>query len=82
MRRLMLGVIGLAMAVATTGCVAVSAKDNNVQVPEGETQVVAVQGDVYVVNKKTGRVRKIDLSTATAYERPAAGMNDYENSTD
>jgi len=70
MRRLMLGVIGLAMAT-TTGCLAVSAKDNNVQVPEGDTAVVAVQGDVYVVNKKTGCARKIDLSTATTYKQQA-----------
>ena len=76
MRRLILGVIGLAMAAVTTGCLGISAQDNRKWGPSTDSQVVTVQGQVYVVNKKTGAVRKVDLSAAETYKEPAPAGDD------
>lgn len=77
MRRLMLGVIGLAM-LATTGCLAVSAKENQISVPAGDTEVVAVDDHVYMVNKETGEIRELDLSQAKPYQ-PAKPLRATSN---
>ena len=82
MRRLMLGVIGLAMAAATTGCLGISAQDNRKWGKATDSQVVTVQGEVYVVNKKTGEARKVDLSAAKAYEKPTPADDGKSQSTD
>ena len=75
MRRLMLCVIGLAMAAATTGCLGITAQDNRKWGKAGNSEVVTVQGEVYVINKMTGQARKVDLSAAKPYETPAPADN-------
>jgi len=80
MRRLMLCVIGLAMAAATTGCLGISAQDNRKWGEAGNSQVVTVQGEVYVVNKRTGQARKVDLAAAKPYEKPVPADNGKKQS--
>lgn len=69
MRRLALGIVGLAAAAATTGCIGVDAGDRSCQI-RYPREVVAVGNDVYVVNTKTGEAKKVDLSSATAFVQP------------
>jgi len=65
MRRLIISFAATALLLASTGCIAVSSKNNRFA---SDSDVVAVDGRVYVVNKRTGSVRAVDLCTARPLE--------------
>ena len=74
MNRIVLRVLPLVALLASSGCIAVSAKNNRFG---PECEAVVVQDRLYVVNTSTGNVGEIDLSTARPF-RPApaeAGSN-------
>jgi len=71
MQRWTMRLMGLAMAVAMTGCIGVAASDNSRVVKGANDQIAVVGNDVYVINTKTGESKKVDLTAATAYVEPS-----------
>jgi len=65
MHRIIVRALLLAGIIATSGCIAVSAKENRFG-PECET--VVVNDRVYVVNMSTGKVGEIDLGQARPFK--------------
>jgi len=67
--------LGLAVLIAgQAGCLAVSAKNNRYRYKH---EVVAVDGQAYLINLETGKVQQIDLSDATPYEPESAEVTEY-----
>ncbi len=66
MKAVKVGLFGIAAAMASTGCMAVSATDNSRGVRHSQ-QVVAVGDNVYLIDIKTGNARKIDLENAQPF---------------
>ena len=67
MRRVILGVLGLAMMATAGGCIGIAATDNSQEI-RGGSEVVTVEGRVYVINKQTGEARLVDLASAKPYQ--------------
>lgn len=63
MRRIALGVAGLALSAACSGCMAVSATDNS-KGWKTSKDVVAVGNEVYIVDTRTGHAQRVDLTKA------------------
>lgn len=63
MRRMILSVLAAAVMGAAGGCLAVSATEHKEVVQGVSSEVVEVDGHVYVVNKSTGEVREVDMSS-------------------
>jgi hypothetical protein len=66
MKRMLFSILGIAAITTATGCMAVSATDNSRGV-RSNSEVVAVGNDVYLVDKRTGEVRKLDISNAKPF---------------
>lgn len=73
MRRTAWVVLGLALA--STGCLAVSATDNS-KGWRSSKEVVAVGDQVYIVDTRTGQVNRVDLEKAQPME--AVPNPDYQ----
>lgn len=69
MKRVLWTVCAAGLLLGQWGCVAVSSKNNRFG---NDSDVVAVNGRVYVVNKSSGDVREIDIGHAKKFEpKPA-----------
>lgn len=71
MKKMIFSIVGLAALTAATGCMAVSATDNSRGV-KSTREVVAIGNEVYIVDTRTGDVRKLDISNARPFSTPAA----------
>lgn len=65
MLRNLSGVLLAGMLIASTGCLAISAKNNRFG---SDREVVAVNGRVYLIDVKSGAVRELDLAAARPFE--------------
>ena len=65
MRRMMVSLMAAAMLFLASGCISVSAKKTWVGT---DSEVIALDGRAYIVNKATGKVSYIDLETAVPFE--------------
>jgi len=65
MRQGLLAVLALACFLFSTGCVAVSAKNNRFA---SGSELVSHDGQVYLVDKCCGKVWKVDTSAAEAWK--------------
>ena len=70
MSRIVLRVLPLVALLASSGCIAVTAKDNRFG---PECEAVVVQDRLFVVNTATGDVGEIDLSTAEPFRPGPTG---------
>ncbi len=68
MRKTMLTLIGLALFSAS-GCVGVSASHTTSKSASGDKEVAVVGDRVFVVCKKTGKAKTVDLSAATPFDK-------------
>lgn len=57
MRRIVCALLAATLGVAASGCIAVSAKNNRFA---SDLDAVTVDGEIYVVNKRSGQVAKVD----------------------
>ena len=69
MRKVIVSLVAAGLLLTATGCIAVSSKTRRFA---SDSEVVAVNGRVYVVNKRTGQVRQVDLDRARPLESSAA----------
>ncbi len=65
MSRTLLGVLLGGMLIASTGCLAVTAKNNRLG---SDREVVAVNGRSYLIDTQSGAVRELDLAAARPFE--------------
>ncbi|NOS99798.1 MAG: hypothetical protein HOP29_04135 [Phycisphaerales bacterium] len=64
-RRAVLGVVAGAWCAAASGCIGVWATENRFG---ANSDVVAVDGQVYIVDKSTGRIGLVDVSQAEPWK--------------
>ncbi len=67
MRKTILRTAAVALIGLCTGCLAVSATETN-RIEPNKSEVVSVNGHVYIVDKGTGHVREVDLASAKPYK--------------